>query len=309
MVSREPRVVGKYPRPFILETAMSRILVLGGRGRLGAALVREWSRGHQVRALTRDDFDVADLPALERLLGEEEYDVLVNATGLTGVDQCETAREDASVVNAAAPGVMARATAARRRRLIHFSTDYVFDGKKSSPYVETDTPHPLGHYGRSKLAGEDAVLEASGRHLVVRVSWVFGPDKPSFIDWIVERALTTDHVEAVADKTSGPTYAVDVAAWLHPFLSGALPGGLFHASNAGSCTWQTYGQEALDCAVSLGIPLRTRKVAPVALSSMKQFIAARPPYSVLDTTKLSTLTSLNPQPWQDALAKYLSGKH
>lgn len=287
---------------------MSRILILGGKGRLGAALTRQWAPRHSVRALARPELDVADLPALERLLADADYDVLVNATGLTHVDRCETARQEAETVNALAPGVMARAAAARHARFLHFSTDYVFDGQQTAPYTESDPARPLSHYGHTKLAGEHATLAASDQHLVVRVSWVFGPDKPSFVDMIIERALAQDRVEAIADKTSCPTSAEDVALWLAPFLDTPLPGGLYHACNTGSCTWQAYGQHALDCARAAGLPLRTPTVAPIRLTDLKTFAAPRPPHTALNTAKLTTVTGLTPRPWQEALAEFLDQK-
>ena len=199
-----------------------KVLVLGSKGRLGGALARMWAPDYEVRALARPELDVADLPALGKLLESESYDVLVNCTGLTNVDRCERDREEAEIVNARAPGVMAEDAAAKRARFIHFSTDYVFDGAKTTPYTEEDEARPLSHYGRTKLQGERAALAPSPRHMAVRVAWVFGPDKPSFVDQIIERALANDRVEAIANKTSCMTFTEDVSRWLRPFLDGDL---------------------------------------------------------------------------------------
>ena len=144
---------------------------------------------------------------------------------MTNADRCETDREEAELVNARAPGVMAEDAAAKGARFIHFSTDYVFDGTKTTPYTEEDEARPLSHYGRTKLAGEGAALAPSPRHMAVRVAWVFGPDKPSFVDSIIERALANDRVEAIANKTSCMTFTEDVSRWLRPFLDRDLPGG------------------------------------------------------------------------------------
>ncbi len=303
MVPREPSLVGSHPR-----SPVSRILVLGSRGRLGAALIRQWSKSHDVKGLARPEIDVSDLKALADFLQDEVYDVLVNATGLTNVDRCETDQKEALTVNTAAPEVMAAYAAAHGARFIHFSTDYVFDGLKETPYTETDVAKPLSIYGQSKLAGEIAATSASLRHLAVRVSWVFGYDKPSFVDMIVARALDNAHVEAIGDKTSSPTFAEDVAGWLDPFLASELPGGLFHACNAGSCTWQEYGQHALDCAARAGLPLQARSVDSIPLDSMKAFLAARPRHTAMDTAKLSAATGRPPRPWQEALAEYFTNK-
>lgn len=286
---------------------MSRILVLGGKGRLGAALARKWSSHHEVTAAGRE-IDLANLASLESSLHGAAFDVLVNCAATTNVDRCETERDEARTVNADAVAVMSRIAAVRQARLIHISTDYVFDGKKDTPYVETDTPHPLGYYGQTKLDGETAALAASDRHIVVRVSWVFGPDRPSFVDMIVERARTNDQVEAVFDKTSSPTYTEDAATWLSPFLTGDLPGGLYHACNAGSCTWQEYGQQALDAARRAGVVLQAHTVAPIPLTSLKNFIAPRPPHTSMDTTRLTEATGLRPRPWQEAVEEYIARK-
>lgn len=291
---------------------MSRVLILGSRGRVGAALVRAWSDRHDVHALARPELDVANLPALAQLLAGAEFDLLVNATGLTNVDLCEVARDEATTVNTAAPGLMARAAAEKNARLIHFSTDYVFDGVQTEPYREMDPARPLGHYGQTKLDGETAVLASSDRHVVVRVSWVFGPDKPSFVEMILERALANDRVEAIANKISSPTSALDLAEWLDPFLdaeaSSAPVGGLYHACNSGACTWQAYGQHVLDVAGRAGWPLRALSVDPIALADLKNFSAPRPPHTALETKKLAAVIGHPPRPWQEALEEYILQK-
>jgi dTDP-4-dehydrorhamnose reductase len=284
------------------------VTILGGKGRLGGALARLWAKDHQVRALSRPELDVEDLPALRRLLESASCDVLVNCTGLTNVDRCETARAEAEIVNARAPGVMAEAAAAKGARFIHFSTDYVFDGEKTTPYVEEDIARPLGHYGQTKLGGEGAALAPSPRNLAVRIAWVFGPDKPSFADTIIERALENERVEAIANKTSCMTFTEDVARWLAPFLDGNLPGGLYHACNAGGCSWHEYGQHALDFAARAGLPLKARTAEPIPLSALKAFVAPRPPHTVLSTAKIAAVTGMAPRRWEDALDEYLGMK-
>jgi len=282
-----------------------KILILGGRGRLAAALVREWSFAHETASLARPELDVADIPALGRLLASREFDVLVNGTGLTNVDECESRREEARVVNSLAPAAMAAAARDRGARFIHFSTDYVFDGRNSAPYTEDDAPNPLGWYGQTKFEGEQAVLADGPSHLVVRVSWVFGPDKPGFPDMILDRARTNPHVEAIADKFSSPTSACDVSKWLEPFFDPSLPGGLFHACNSGGCSWRDYGEHALKCAAEAGLTLATTEVAPMRLADMKAFKALRPAHTILSTKKLTRVTDIVPRPWQIALREYI----
>lgn len=286
-----------------------KILILGGGGRLAGSLTECWRACHRVTALQRPELDVSDPAALERLLDSHEFDILVNGTGLTNVDRCEQDREEAHLVNATAPRVMARCAEARGARLIHFSTDYVFDGTRREPYSETDAAHPCGWYGVTKLAGENEVLAAGNLGLVVRVSWVFGPSKPSFVDNLISRAQTADHVEAIADKFSSPTSAADVAEWMEPFFDPDLPGGVYHACNSGACSWQEYGTYALTVASEAGVPLRTKTVAPLRLADMKQFIAPRPVFSILSTRKLASVTGMSPRHWHDSLRDYIFNKY
>jgi len=285
------------------------ILILGAGGRLAGSLAECWRAHHKVTALRRPEVDVADPIALERLLDSLDFDILVNGTGLTNVDRCEQDREEARVVNTVAPGVMARCAEARGARLIHFSTDYVFDGAQLEPYTESDVAHPCGWYGATKLDGENEVLAAGRLGMVVRVSWVFGPAKPSFVDALISRAQTEDHVEAIADKFSSPTSAIDTAGWMEPFFNLELPGGLYHACNEGTCSWQEYGTHALAVASEAGVPLRTTTVAPIRLADMKQFIAPRPIFSILSTRKLTSVTGISPRHWRDSLRDYIFKKH
>lgn len=303
MVPRKPSLVGKAPLP-----PVSRILIFGAKGRLGAALARIWAVEHTVTALARPEVDASDPLAMRRILENHEFDVLVNAAAVTNVDECETHRDLADVVNAQAPEAMARVAASKDARFIHISTDYVFDGLKGGSYTEDDPPCPVSHYGRTKLSGEQRTLKISPHHVVVRVSWVFGPDKPSFIDSILDRALVREHVEAVDDKTSSPTYTEDAALWLAPFLDQTVPGGIYHACNSGTCSWRDYGQHALDWAARSGLPLRCQTVSPIPLEGLKHFTARRPPHTSMSSAKLTATIGIHPRPWQDALDDYLTRK-
>lgn len=263
---------------------------------------------HELTGLSRRDIDVSEPEALRAVLFCHNYDVLVNCTGATSLEQCEDNPTLAARVNAAAPAIMAADASRRGARMIHFGTDYVFDGKLDRPYVEEDEAHPLSVYGQTKLEGELAVVRAGPEHLAVRVSWVFGPDKASFIDMILKRALRGEVVEAVADKTSCPTYTEDVAQWLEPWLgSNAAPGGIFHACNGGPASWQGFAQGALDLAVALGWPVTSRVVKPVLLSSIRAFRAARPAHTPMNCEKLECATGLGIRQWKDSLAEYLAG--
>ena len=297
-----------------------KVLILGSNGRLGSSLVRRWATlpDIEVRALTRTQVDLSDPEKAEAGLSIVAFgagDVVVNCAAATDVDGCEHDHDLARKINAESPGRIARLCGERGARLVHLGTDYVFDGELDRPYTEEDVPNPLSHYGVTKLEGDRVVLAASPLHVVVRVSWVFGPDKPSFVDAIVRRALTSPEAAAVHDKTSSPSYTEDMALWLAEFLKpmespGAsntlLPGGIYHLCNSGTCSWRGYGEYALECAKRHGIPVLTTKVAPLKLSDMKAFIAVRPPRTPLDTAKFTRATGITPRPWKEAVEAYFS---
>jgi dTDP-4-dehydrorhamnose reductase len=279
-----------------------KLVVLGAGGRLGAALAREYSRDCNLRAFNRAELDLSDLPRLRQVLAKTDFDLLINCAALTNVDYCESHRAEALLINGEAPGVVAEACLRKGARLIHFSTDYVFDGNQTTPYREEDSPAPLSVYGESKLEGEHAVLQVSKSFLVVRVSWVFGPDRPSFIDQVIQRARENTQVAAVADKISTPTYTVDLAQWLRAAWE---KNGLLHLANDGACSWQQYGQHALDCCSASGVDLKASHVDALQLADMTNFIARRPVYTVLSVDKFANFSGVRPRPWRDAVAAYV----
>jgi dTDP-4-dehydrorhamnose reductase len=286
-----------------------KILILGSNGRLGTALVRRWKNlpDTEVIPLTRAQVDLSDPEKAEAALAAISFgagDVVVNCAAATDVDGCERDREGARRINAETPGRIARLCAARSARLVHIGTDYVYDGSLDRPYAEEDEPNPLSYYGSTKLEGDREVLGASPDHCVVRVSWVFGPDKPSFVDAIVKRALTSPEAAAVHDKTSSPAYTEDLAVWLAEFLKPSMPGGIYHLCNSGTCSWRDYGEYALHCAKESGHPVLTTSVAPLKLSDMKAFVAVRPPRTPMDTAKFTRITGIRPRPWQEAVREH-----
>ncbi|PYL09554.1 MAG: dTDP-4-dehydrorhamnose reductase [Verrucomicrobia bacterium] len=280
-----------------------KIILTGAGGRLGAALVREYREKFEVTGFDHAQLDLANLDRVRDRLGATEFDVLINAAAFTNVDLCEKEPEQAFRINAEAPRVLAEICRDKNAKLIHFSTDYVFDGEKGEPYVEEDEARPISVYGQSKSEGEEKVLAMHDRHLVVRVSWVFGPDRPSFVDAMIKRAREEEHIEAIADKFSAPTYTGDIAKMLPRFFD--VEGGILHFANAGECTWQEYAQFGLDCCRSLGIRLKAKAVGAIKLKEMKNWVARRPVYSVLSTAKYIALTGTTPRNWRDAVGEYL----
>jgi dTDP-4-dehydrorhamnose reductase len=283
----------------------SKIVIIGCGGRLGAALMREYHDKFDVTGFNHLQLDLESLDEIRKKLCVIDFDVLINAAAFTNVDLCERERDQALRINAEAPCVVAEICQDKNARLVHFSTDYVFDGEKREPYTESDPANPISVYGESKRAGEKFVLQTGDRHLVVRVSWVFGPDRPSFIDGIIKRARESNYVDAIADKFSMPTYTRDIAQMLPQFFELNVEGGILHFANSGECSWQEYAQWALDCCASEGIALKAKTVGALKVADMKDWIARRPVYSVLSTAKYSRLTGDSPRAWRDAVADYI----
>ncbi len=305
-----------------------KVVVVGSGGRLGTALMREYQDMFDVTGFNHIQLDLANAGEIHAKIGKMDFDVLVNAAAFTNVDLCEKQRDQVFRINAEAPRLLAGICRDKKAKFIHFSTDYVFDGEKREPYVEEDSTNPISVYGESKRMGEENVLAVQDGHLVVRLAWIFGPDRPSFVDGMIARARESEQVAAVADKFSTPTYTRDIAEMLLPILdrsagrgdalrrprtpqrgvptnTNADVAGLLHFTNLGECSWQEYAQHALDCCHQFGIPLKARKVASLKLSEMKNFIARRPVYTVLSTAKYSRLTGSSPRPWRDAVAEYV----
>jgi dTDP-4-dehydrorhamnose reductase len=282
-----------------------RIAVIGANGRLGAALAREYALDFEVTSYKRSQLDLGKLDQIRSRLSETEFDLLINCAALTNVDYCESHREEAFLINAEAPCLLAQIANGKSARLIHFSTDYVFDGKQQVPYTEEDKPVPLSVYGESKLEGERSVLQVSPRNLLVRLSWVFGPDKPSFIDQMIQRARENEEVAAVADKFSSPTYTLDAASWLRLAWDNDAH-GVLHLSNSGGCSWKEWAQYAVDVCGSLGIRLKAERIGAVSLADMKNFVAQRPVHTVLSTAKFAALTGVQPRHWREAVAEYIT---
>jgi len=282
-----------------------KVVILGAHGRLGAALMREYRDKFEVVGFNHAQLDLGKPEEIHAEIDKLDFDVLINAAAFTNVDLCETEREQAFAINAEAPKVLGEICSEKNAKLIHISTDYVFDGEKREPYVETDAAEPISVYGESKRAGEKNVLAGRDQHLIVRVSWVFGPDRPSFIDAMIKRAREEEQINAIADKFSTPTYTHDIAEMVSRFFDVDVPGGFLHFANNGECSWQEYAQHALDCCRASGISLKAKTVGALKLADMKNWIARRPVYSVLSTAKYAKLTSLTPRPWRDAVSDYI----
>lgn len=281
--------------------AAMKAAVLGGRtGLVGQAMVKELAKyGHKVVPVGRQDLDVLDSDALRRFLDREEPDAVFNAVAYTQVDKAEDEPEAAKALNAALPACLGRLAKERGFLLVHFSTDFVFDGKnRSEPYTVDDEPNPTSVYGATKLAGERKLREIDPpRLLIIRTAWLFGPGRKNFVKTMLNLAQERDSLTVVHDQIGSPTYTPDLAAGTLA-LSEMDASGLYHVANSGVASWCELAAEA----ISLADLNCTVHAIPSADYPQK---AKRPAYSVLDTSKFTKLTGITPRPWVQALREYV----
>jgi len=287
------------------------ILLTGARGLLGRELRRTLATLGPVAARDRAALDLADAAALRSAVRDLRPALIVNAGAYTAVDRAESEPEAAHAVNAVAPGVLADAARAAGTALVHFSTDYVFDGRDPGrPLREDDPPAPLGIYGRSKLAGERAVAGSGAVALVLRLSWVYAREGRNFLTTMARLARERDELRVVADQRGAPTWARLIAEataqalasfWRGDAARLAEVAGLYHLAAAGETTWHGFAT-----AIVAATPdARTQRVVPIATSDYP-VPAARPAYSVLDSGRFARTFGLALPPWEEGLALCLS---
>jgi dTDP-4-dehydrorhamnose reductase len=279
-----------------------KVLVLGATGQLGAAMVRHLALRHEIVATTVDDLDVRDQAAVRARVAAARPDAIVNCSAFTDVDGGEDHPVEALAVNAFAVRSMAQAATHANALLVHYSTDFVFDGRASMPYTEDDVPNPRSTYASSKLIGEWFAAEAP-RHYVLRVESLFGglPGAPGVrrtsVDRIVDSIVAGQEARVFVDRTVSPSYTVDVSVATECLLEQQAPFGLYHCVNSGQCTWYELAVE-----VARQLKREPRLLAvPVADVRLR---AERPKYCALSNAKLAAAGITMPA-WQDALARYL----
>jgi len=280
-----------------------RALLFGPSGQLGREIVDRAARhGVTLLPVDRAMADLTDAGAVAAVVEQVDVDIVINAAAYTAVDQAEAEEEIAHAVNAAAPGAMARACAARGLPLIHVSTDYVFDGAGTTPWREADPVGPIGAYGRSKLAGERAVAEAGGQTLIVRTSWVFSPYGRNFVKTMLSLAARPE-LRVVDDQHGRPTAAGDLAEALLVAARRMVEEpdgpvrGLLHFAGDGATTWRGFAEAVF---AEAGGP--SPVITPVPTREYPT-PAARPANSVLDCGRVETLLGIRPRAWRDGLAE------
>jgi len=276
-------------------------LVIGKSGQLARALASKAG----VTAVGRGELDLlrADESEIANLLDASRCEALINAAAYTAVDRAESDVENAFALNQRAPRLLAMACTRAKIPLVHVSTDYVFDGAKSAPYVESDPTGPLNVYGASKAAGENDVLAGGGRAAVIRTSWVYGAHASNFLTTMLQLAASRAEVDVVNDQHGAPTWAADLATACYTAAERMTQGdesatGLLHFAGAGEATWATFAEEIFEQARLRGLP--AAKVR--AISSLEYpTVAQRPQNSRLDTSRFETIFG-PPRPWRQALS-------
>lgn len=281
---------------------MKKILVTGANGQLGSEL-RDLSGGfpqYQFIFLTKDELDITDRERVDSVFGLHLPDYCINASAYTAVDKAETEEELAFLVNADGAGHIAAAASKYNSRLIHISTDYVFDGTSKRPYVEEDVVSPINVYGRSKRAGEEACLKENKETIIIRTSWLYSVHGKNFVKTMMKLLSEKEEIGVVSDQYGSPTYAADLAAAVMKIISSEKwKPGIYHYANDGSTSWFEFANEikklmAAPCNIR---PLSTEEY-PV--------MAVRPRFSVMNTDKIVTEFAVEKKDWKNSLAACVS---
>jgi len=285
-----------------------RILVLGAGGQLGQELARQFAGVGEVMACGHQDLDLADVAHLRTRLKQMPADVVLNAAAYTAVDRAEAEPDLAMAINAVAPRILAEVCANAGALLVHYSTDYVFDGRKSEPWSEKDIPNPLNVYGVSKLAGEQGIRQAGGRFLIFRTSWVYGPTGKNFLRSMLRLGQERERLSIVDDQIGAPTSTLELARATRAIVEGVANGefgpeqqwtGLYHMTCSGSVSWCGFARTIFSSASGTLLE-RVPDVLPIPTSAYPS-PAGRPANSILSNDKLEKQFGVRLSGWQTAL--------
>jgi dTDP-4-dehydrorhamnose reductase len=273
-------------------------LIVGGKGLVGTNIAPVLDKKFDLTLCDIDTWDITDKTSGESCLDRYRPDVVINLAAITDVDGCEDKRELAEKVNSYGAGIVAALCRERAVRFVHFSTDYVFDGTKKTPYKENDPPSPISTYGVTKLMGEKEALEKNPSSLIIRTQWLYGQGGENFITKVVAIAKRNGVLRVVDDQRGSPTYARDLAEPIAALIEKGKT-GIYHITNGGSCTWFESAREIFTM-----LKIDTA-ITPISSAELERK-AKRPPYSVFDMLKFQKDTGLKMRPWQAALKEYLA---
>jgi len=306
------------------------ILLTGKTGQLGSELSRLLPALGEVIAPEQNELDLCAPEQIRQIMRSANPQLVVNAAAYTAVDAAETDEANALAVNAEAPRLLALEAKKIRAMLVHFSTDYVFDGLKKAPYVETDPPNPLNAYGRTKLAGEEAIRNSGAAHLIFRTSWVYATHGPNFLLTILRIATEREELKIVADQVGAPTCALDLAEATARILAGMIiddqsqfaspeTGGTYHITAAGQTSWYEFAKAILEearrapqnlpwlASATKGRPLIARRVLPISTEEFHS-PTSRPAYSVLSNARVNQAFGIALPDWRFELQSCFSSR-
>ena len=284
-----------------------KILLTGINGQLGSQLQPPLKKIGDVIAVGRENLDLADSNAISQFIDQVKPELIINAAAYTAVDKSEKEPGLSHAINSIAPGIMAKEAKKLGATLIHISTDYVFDGSQSTPYTETDSTNPLGTYGQSKLAGEEAIRETEANHIIIRTAWVYGAyGKGNFVKTMLSVGKDREELRVVYDQVGSPTWTGDLAeaiAQIIPHLNSQTY-GTYNYTNSGAISWYDFAMTIFEEAKQLGFPLEVKRVVPITTAEYPT-PAQRPAFSVLNSGKISKVLGHYPSYWRDSLRQML----
>ena len=281
-----------------------RVLVLGGGGQVANAVVGAAPAQHQVVARSRAELDICDAEAVARALRESAAEWLINAAAYTAVDLAEDQPTRATAVNDTAVGVLAAAASGAGCRLLHLSTDFVFDGESHRAYLPGDDTNPLSVYGASKLGGERRVLDGAGSGIVLRTAWVYAAAGRNFALTMLRLMREKERVSVVCDQIGTPTWAAGIAAAIWGLIEAGAPGGVYHWTDLGVASWYDFAVAIQDEALARGLLRRAVPVIPIPTAAYPTR-ARRPAFSVLDTASTRALIKVPARHWRHNLRTML----
>ncbi|ACK69928.1 dTDP-4-dehydrorhamnose reductase [Gloeothece citriformis PCC 7424] len=286
---------------------MKKILLIGNNGQVGQELQSTLAPIGDLTGVARDQLDLTQPDNIRQVIQDTHPEIIVNAAAYTAVDKAESETELAYTVNETAPKILAQECQKLGATLIHISTDYVFDGTRGIPLTEEDKTNPIGAYGASKLAGEQAIQDNCQNYIILRTAWVYGTyGKGNFVKTMLRLGADREQLRVVADQIGTPTWAKDIADTITQLiqLEQKVAPGIYHFTNSGVASWYDFAKAIFEEATAIGFPLKIKEVVPITTPEYPT-PAKRPAYSVLSNQKLRALLGHYPPHWRDSLKQML----
>ena len=292
---------------------MTRILLVGANGQLGHELRHTLKTVGDLTAVSRTELDLTQADTIRQMVQTVAPEVIVNAAAYTAVDKAETEQDTAKAVNAIAPTVLAEESQTLGATLVHISTDYVFNGRKNTPYLETDMPEPLGVYGRTKLMGEEGIRQSCDRHIIIRTAWVYGAQgKGNFVKTMLKYGAQREEMRVVVDQVGSPTWTKDLAEATTELVKQSQQSnevlGLYHYANSGVISWYDFAVAIFEEAEAIGFPLAVKRVVPITTAEYP-LPAQRPAYSSLSNRRIADVLGTHPPHWRQSLRAMMTELH